>query len=381
MDRVAFIEEVWTAVQSYGTHSILKIGLNRPLMRQVLENLDECEGRLNELLIDSATDESEANSSIKMTPQEDKREVVYLSRTRKGTMRSKMVIDKINEMKNKPGSKMTLRKAVKTKVDSKILMKAVKSAKGKRVEEAMDLGQGDDRLPGTDRMSTDVATVPPFLMAGIKSASYKTKRSDRTLTGAKIEMEILSQCGESTLKDFKPSPMNHGKGSVVGQLVPVEYHRMTVLETVSIDEPAGGYMEMLEYRNSASGHLIALEDKSAMEGYLKTMKQGTTLNQKAYGTLVSSEMHAETIEQLVSLPWSAEVLRYFEEEMRTTPKIHALIAIPYVRTELQLRFAWCINGLTRGEYDSEERKRSKGEKVFLMTSVRDLITKEGAAVA
>ena len=38
-------------------------------------------------------------------------------------------------------------------------------------------------------------------------------------------------------------------------------------------------------------------------------------------------------------------------------------------------------GLTRGEFDSKERKRSKGEKVFLMTSVRDLMTQEGAAVA
>ena len=67
--------------------------------------------------------------------------------------------------------------------------------------------------------------------------------------------------------------------------------------------------------------------------------------------------------------------------MRTTPKIHALIAVPYVRTELQLRFAWCMIGLTHGEYDSEERKRSKEEKVFLMKSMRDLITQEGAAVA
>ena len=83
--------------------------------------------------------------------------------------------------------------------------------------------------------------------------------------------------------------------------------------------------------------------------------QGTTLKQMAYRTLVSSEMHAETIDQLVSLQWRAVVLRYFEEEMRTTPKI----AIPYVRTELQLRFAWCMIGPTRGEYDSDERKRSK----------------------
>ena len=92
-------------------------------------------------------------------------------------------------------------------------------------------------------------------------------------------------------------------------------------------------------------------------------------------------MQAETIEQLVSLPWKAVVLRYFEEEMRTTPRIHALIAVPYLRTELQLRFAWCMIGLTREEYDSEERERSKEEKVFLMTSMRDLITHEGAAVA
>ena len=126
---------------------------------------------------------------------------------------------------------------------------------------------------------------------------------------------------------------------------------------------------------------MALEDKSAMEGYLEMMMQGTTLKQKAYGTLVLSEMHAETIEQLVSLPWRAVVLRYFEEEMRTMPKIHALIAITYVRRELQLKFAWCMIGLTRGEYDSEERKRSKKEKVFLMTSVRDLINQQGAAVA
>ena len=33
MDRVAFMEKVWTVVQSYGTQFILKMGLNRPLMR------------------------------------------------------------------------------------------------------------------------------------------------------------------------------------------------------------------------------------------------------------------------------------------------------------------------------------------------------------
>ena len=41
LDKVAFMEEVWTVVQSYGTQSILKVGLNRPLMREVLDKLDE----------------------------------------------------------------------------------------------------------------------------------------------------------------------------------------------------------------------------------------------------------------------------------------------------------------------------------------------------
>ena len=44
------------------------------------------------------------------------------------------------------------------------------------------------------------------------------------------------------------------------------------------------------------------------------------MKQKAYGTLVSSEMHSETIHQLVSLPWRAVVSRHFEERMRTTSK-------------------------------------------------------------
>ena len=45
-------------------------------MWEILHKRDECEERLSELLIDSATDKSEANSPIKMTPQEDKEEVV-----------------------------------------------------------------------------------------------------------------------------------------------------------------------------------------------------------------------------------------------------------------------------------------------------------------
>ena len=52
MDRVAFLEEVWTVVQSYVSQSLLKLGLKRPLMLEILDKLDEFEGIFRNLLID-----------------------------------------------------------------------------------------------------------------------------------------------------------------------------------------------------------------------------------------------------------------------------------------------------------------------------------------
>ena len=120
-------------------------------------------------------------------------------------MRSKKVIHKINNMKMKLGSKVMLRKTGKTRVYSELSAKAVNSAKRKRVKEVMDLGQCDDRLPGLYRTMTDVSMVPPVFIAGLRSASYQTKRGDRTLNGDTLELEIFSQCGESTLREFRPS--------------------------------------------------------------------------------------------------------------------------------------------------------------------------------
>ena len=73
----------------------------------------------------------------------------------------------------------------------------------------------------------------------------------------------------------------------------------------------------------------------------------------------------------MSLPWRAFLQRHFEEGMRTTSEIRTLIAVPYVRTEVRLRLTWCLAGLTREGYDSEERKISKDEKVLLMVALRD----------
>ena len=67
MDRVASMEDFWTVVQCYGTQSMLKTGLNRPLRQEAIDKLDEREEGLSELLIDLATDESEISSPIKTT--------------------------------------------------------------------------------------------------------------------------------------------------------------------------------------------------------------------------------------------------------------------------------------------------------------------------
>ena len=154
-------------------------------MREILDKLGECEGRMSDSLFDLATDESEADSPIKAPQQESNEEVVYLLGTRKWTMRL-----------------VTLRKTGRTKVDSELSAKAINSTERKRFEIVMDIRQGDGRLPGTSRTMPNVTIVPPILVAGLRSSSYKTERSDRNLTGATLEMEILSQCGESTLLIF-----------------------------------------------------------------------------------------------------------------------------------------------------------------------------------
>ena len=136
---------------------------------------------MKELLIDSAIDEDETNSPTKMTHQKSNEEMLYLSRTKKGSMPSKIVIDKINKMKMNLDSKKTFRKTGKAKVDSVSPTKSTSSAKQKRVDNAVDMGQGDDRMPDTSRLMTDAAMAPPIIKAGLRSASYKTKRSDRTL--------------------------------------------------------------------------------------------------------------------------------------------------------------------------------------------------------
>ena len=108
---------------------MVKTGLNRPLMQKILKKFDGFERKMSCLIIDSATYVSETKSAIKMTSQERKDEVVYWSRTRKRTMRPKLVTEKINDMKIKFGSKAMYRKFRKKKMGLEPSGKTANSAK------------------------------------------------------------------------------------------------------------------------------------------------------------------------------------------------------------------------------------------------------------
>ena len=88
MIRIAFMEEVWLGSTVLQDPIYIKMGLNRPLMHEILEKLDDCEGRLSELFLVSATEEKEINCPIKPAYQENSDEIVYLSGKGKGSLRS-----------------------------------------------------------------------------------------------------------------------------------------------------------------------------------------------------------------------------------------------------------------------------------------------------
>ena len=129
-----------------------------------------------------------------MTRQEGNEALGYLSQTRKGTMRSKLVVKTINNLKLKTGSMDMLRKTVKTEMSSEPPAKAANTAKGKRREDAVEMGQDDHRSQVTSEILANKAMVPPILMAELRStANYKTNKSDCSLTRAALEIEMLSQ--------------------------------------------------------------------------------------------------------------------------------------------------------------------------------------------
>ena len=209
----------------------MKVGLNQPIMREVLEK--KMNSMESDVLTESVTEDSADDQQVtKKLP---------VRRARKGLKR----------LKGRTGRRAVNQGVVKSKASAVV---ASLTSAGRSGES----GQGDGAtLIGGEKENL----IPPMLLAGLTTTATKSKKTARTLADTKLEMEIISQCGSRGLEDYRPSRTNMARIKLEGQLDVVEYSRVTVPESVHMGDTAGGYVEMLKARNSAGnsarGHLMA----------------------------------------------------------------------------------------------------------------------------
>ena len=270
-NRLTFKERTWDVIRRYGTQSVSKMGLNQPIIREILENVR------SDVLTESVTEDSPDDQQITRK--------LPLRRAKKGLKR----------LKGKTGSRAVNQKVVKSKASTVVASLAGVARSGVS-------GQGDGTtLAGGEKENL----ILPKLLAGLTTTATKSIKNARTLADTKLEMEVISQCGSRGLDDYKPSRTNLARMKLEGQLDVVEYSRITVPESVHVGDPAGGYVEMLKARNSARGHLIAWNEKQAMQEYLKELTENSNLNRKEYGTVMSSEANEIGLEKLLEISWRA----------------------------------------------------------------------------
>ena len=248
--RVNFMEKSWDVIRRYGTQSIMKVGLNQPIMREVLEKI--VSSMESDVLTESVTEDSADDQHVaKKLP---------VRRARKGLKR----------LKGKTGSRAMNPRVVKSRANAVVTSLTSAGRSG-------ESGQGDSTtLTGGEKENL----IPPMLLAGLTVTATRSKKTARTLADTKLEMEVISQCGSGGLEDYRPSRINMAKLKLEGQLDVVEYSRITVPESVHMGDPAGGYVEMLKARNSARGHLMAWSEKRAMQEYLKGLTENSNSNRR-----------------------------------------------------------------------------------------------------
>ena len=349
--RVNFMEKSWDVIRRFGTQSIMKVGLNQPIMREVLEKI--VSSMESDVLTESVTEDTADDQHVaKKLP---------VRRARKGLKR----------LKGKTGSRAMNPRVVKSRASA--VVTSFESA-GRSGES----GQGDGATPAGGEKEN---LIPPMLLAGLTVTATRSKKTARTLADTKLEMEIISQCGSGGLEDYRPSRINMAKLKLEGQLDVVEYSRITVPESVHMGDPAGGYVEMLKARNSARGHLMAWSEKRAMQEYLKGLTENSNFNRKEYGTVMSSEANEVGLEKLLEVSWRAALQKYFDETMHAPATVAAYLAHPCTRTDLQVRLAWCLMGIKKAEYEASNDSRSREQELELMEALRAMISKDDSAIA
>ena len=203
------MERTWDVIRRYGTQSVMKVGLNQPIMREVLEKIMNTVE--SDVLTESVTEENADDQQITRK--------LPVTRAKKGLKR----------LKGKTGSRPVNQKRVKSKASTVVTSLA-------RVGRSGKCGQGDGAtLAGGEKENL----IPPVLLAGLTTTATKSKKNAWTLADTKLEMEVISQCGSGGLDDYKPSRTNMARMKLDGQLDVVEYIRITVPDSVHVGEPAG----------------------------------------------------------------------------------------------------------------------------------------------
>ena len=105
------------------------------------------------------------------------------------------------------------------------------------------------------------------------------------------------------------------------------------------------------------------------------------LKLKEYGTVMSSEANEIGLEKLLEISWRAALQRYFDESMHAPATVAAYLAHPCMRTDLQVRLAWCLMGIKKAEYEASNDSKSREQELELMEALRALISKDDSAIA
>ena len=276
----------------------------------------------------------------------------------------------LKRLKGRIGSKSVNQKAVKSKASAIVASLA-------KVARPSESGQGDGAALAKGEKEN---LIPPMLLGSLTSTATRSKKSERTLADTKPEMEVISQCGSGGLDDYKPSRTNMAQMKLERQLGVVDYCRITVPDSFHMGDPTGGYLEMLKARNSARGHLMAWSEKPAMEESLKELTDNFNLNRKEYGTVIASEANEIGLEKQLEISWRAALQRYFDKTMHA-PATAAYLVYPCARTDLQVRLAWCLMGISKSEYEANNDLKSKKQELDLMEALRVLISKDDSAIA
>ena len=78
---------------------------------------------------------------------------------------------------------------------------------------------------------------------------------------------------------------------------------------------------------------MAWSEKLAMEEYLNELTEGSNLNRKEHGTVMSSEANEIGLEKMLEISWRAALQRYFDESMHAPAKVAVYLAYPSARTD------------------------------------------------